>query len=110
MMKFMNLRHFSILIFIFLVDVEYNMGQFTPGQPAPEFQVPTFNGTFHFVPKVFSSPIIFHAYDSDSAFVECMWSDDSSVDDFLVKTPLDAHFLIASYSQNGITIEVNPIH
>lgn len=75
---------------------------FDPGDPAPHFQVQTLDGEFVYPLKEASnSSVIIHAFTNKSAFLECLWTSNSSVSDLIEFLPVGAEILFLSLDDSA---------
>ena len=78
-------------------------GELYPGQPTPDFSVPTLSGTNFTntdVPTGQRPPVMFYRYDERTLFLQTEWNTDSSVEDFVKYAPRTTHFVFFA-SQNS---------
>uniref|UniRef100_W5MYS9 Si:dkey-256h2.1 n=1 Tax=Lepisosteus oculatus TaxID=7918 RepID=W5MYS9_LEPOC len=70
---------------------------YAPGDTAHGFQVKTLDGDFVYPPPGgLNISIIVHAFTNKSAFLECMWTSDSSLTDLVDNLPDSAHVVFVS--------------
>ena len=78
-------------------------GLLYPGQPTPDFSVPTLRGinfTNTNIPSEQRAPIMFYRYDERSLFLQAEWNSNSSVTAFVKYAPDATHFVFFA-SQNS---------
>ena len=78
-------------------------GLLYPGQPTPDFSVPTLRGinfTNTNIPSEQRAPIMFYRYDERSLFLQAEWNSNSSVTAFVKNAPNATHFVFFA-SQNS---------
>ncbi|MCI4391219.1 hypothetical protein PGIGA_G00131600 [Pangasianodon gigas] len=75
---------------------------FDPGDPAPHFRVKTLNGEFVYpLTETSKSSVIIHAFTNKSAFLECLWTSNSSVSDLIEFLPVSAEILFLSLDDSA---------
>ncbi|KAG7469656.1 hypothetical protein MATL_G00131150 [Megalops atlanticus] len=75
---------------------------FEPGDGAPGFQVKTLDGEFVYPPPSgLNFSLIVHAFTNKSAFLECLWTSQSSLTDFIQYLPESAHVLFLSFDDTA---------
>lgn len=81
-----------------------SVSKFVPGQLAPAFKLPTLDGSLVYPGPVINrtTPVIFHSYNPDSAFLRCLWNCSGSVEDFVTSSPADVHYVFMSSSNDAI--------
>lgn len=79
-------------------------GKFVPGQLAPVFKLPTLDGSLVYPGPVINrtTPVVFHSYNPDSAFLRCLWNCSGSVEDFVTSSPADVHYVFMSSSNDAV--------
>jgi len=79
-------------------------GKFVPGQLAPSFKLPTLDGSLVYPGPVINrtTPVIFHSYNPESAFLRCLWNCSGSVEDFVTSSPADVHYVFMSSSNDAV--------
>ena len=76
---------------------------YIPGSPAPAFSLPTLAGTLSFPGPIINktTPILFYSHDPRSAFSICLWNCSHSVEDLLLNSPNNTHYIFLTYSGDG---------
>ncbi|XP_048883064.1 uncharacterized protein si:dkey-256h2.1 [Brienomyrus brachyistius] len=75
---------------------------FDPGDAAPAFQIKTLDGEFVYPPAAgLKFSLIIHAYTAKSAFLECLWTSESSLMDLVEGLPNNAQALFVSYDDTA---------
>ncbi|KAG7474349.1 Peptide-N4-N-acetyl-beta-D-glucosaminylasparagine amidase F [Solea senegalensis] len=75
-----------------------------PGDPADAFKVLTLDGEFSYEPGAArGSSTIIHAFTNKSAFLECLWSSEESVDSLVQDLPDSAQLLLLSMDESAVT-------
>ncbi|XP_062841754.1 uncharacterized protein si:dkey-256h2.1 [Trichomycterus rosablanca] len=70
---------------------------FEPGDPASEFRVRTLTGEFVYPLRDNNkSSVIIHAFTNKSAFLECLWTSNSSLSDLVELLPVSTELLFLS--------------
>lgn len=77
--------------------------QFKPGDSPAPFKLPTLKGDLIYPgPNLNSStPILFHAFTMESGFLECLWNCSKSIEDLIMNSPLNIHYVFMSHSENA---------
>lgn len=75
---------------------------FDPGDAAPAFQIKTLAGEFVYPPAAgLKFSLIIHAYTNKSAFLECLWTSESSLTDLVEGFPNTSQALFVSYDDTA---------
>lgn len=74
-----------------------------PGDQAPAFTVRTLDGEFSYQPGSLRGPLIIHAFTNKSAFLECMWTSESSLTSLVQELPNSAQVLFLSLDDSAAT-------
>ncbi|KAF1388390.1 hypothetical protein PFLUV_G00089680 [Perca fluviatilis] len=74
-----------------------------PGDPASAFTVLTLDGEFSYQPGALRGPLIIHAFSNKSAFLECMWSSESSLTSLLEELPNSTQVLFLSLDDSALS-------
>ncbi|XP_077950753.1 uncharacterized protein LOC120810644 isoform X2 [Gasterosteus aculeatus] len=72
-----------------------------PGDLAEAFSVPTLDGEFSYQPGSARGPLVVHAFSNKSAFLECMWSSESSLISLVEELPNSTHVLFLSLDESA---------
>ncbi|KAG5856646.1 uncharacterized protein si:dkey-256h2.1 [Anguilla anguilla] len=71
---------------------------FEPGDSAPAFQIKTLDGEFVYPPTSgLNVSLVIHAFTNKSAFLECLWTSQSSLTDFVQYLPESCHVLFLTF-------------
>eukprot|EP00118_Oscarella_pearsei_P025576 m.308403 g.308403 ORF g.308403 m.308403 type:complete len:657 (+) comp43948_c0_seq1:423-2393(+) len=92
------------LVFFFLSACVWPVDStfyFEPGDTAPPFILPTLEGSFVYLPTSNSPPFVFYALDNRSAFAECLWTKDESLDHLIRNSTRDVHYFFMSFSDHA---------
>ncbi|XP_071505492.1 uncharacterized protein [Diadema antillarum] len=82
-------------------DVPRVKSEYLPGQPAGPFTLDTLNGTLSYPSEELSNKsLIFHTFDNRSAFLECLWTSESSLQS-LAASPDSVHYVFMSPSNQA---------
>ena len=72
---------------------------YDPDQPTPPFTLFTLSGKYVFPNSSRNNSIIIHVFDTDSAFLECLWASDEALQPlFLAETINNTDFIFISKS------------
>nr|XP_006821161.1 PREDICTED: uncharacterized protein LOC100372536 [Saccoglossus kowalevskii] len=73
---------------------------YDPGQPAKGFTLRTLGGALTYPSESLKNgtPIAFQVFDNRSAFVECMWTSESSLKSLIENSPNNTHYIFMSSS------------
>ncbi|XP_031135328.1 uncharacterized protein LOC116036042 isoform X1 [Sander lucioperca] len=74
-----------------------------PGDPASAFTVLTLDGEFSYQPGALRGPLIIHAFSNKSAFLECMWSSESSLTSLVEELPNSTQMLFLSLDDSALS-------
>ena len=78
-----------------------------PGSKAPKFHIWTLNHGLVTYPSLLlpdTVPIGFHAFTNRSGFLECMWSSNQSLVDFVNTSPTSGRYVFMSFDSNASEI------
>lgn len=85
-----------------------SVGSLVPGSPAPALTVPTLSGSYTWDPSSPSGvPMLAMVLQQEDAFSDCMWSTDSSLDDFILESPNSTSYLFLSYAPSDSVAKEN---
>ena len=75
--------------------------KFIPGSKAGQFKVSTLNGILKYPSSSFneSSPILFHSFNWDSAFLQCLWNCTGSLEGLVEYSPENVYYVFMSKSK-----------
>ncbi|KAM8868907.1 uncharacterized protein AB9W97_016515 [Spinachia spinachia] len=73
-----------------------------PGDLAAAFNVPTLDGEFSYRPGS-GGPLVVHAFSNRSAFLECMWSSESSLISLVEELPDSTQVLFLSLDDSAVS-------
>ncbi|KAJ4930594.1 hypothetical protein JOQ06_024903 [Pogonophryne albipinna] len=74
-----------------------------PGDPAAAFRVATLDGEFSYKPGAQRGPLIIHAFSNKSAFLECLWSSESSLSSLVEELPASSQVLFLSLDDSAVS-------
>ncbi|XP_070691172.1 uncharacterized protein [Pempheris klunzingeri] len=74
-----------------------------PGDPAEAFSVRTLDGEFRYRPGALQGPLIVHAFTNKSAFLECLWSTESSLNSLVQDLPDSTQVLFLSLDDSALS-------
>ncbi|XP_071789142.1 uncharacterized protein [Asterias amurensis] len=75
-----------------------------PNQPAKPFQLLTLNGVLTYPsPTLSNTPMILHAFDNHSAFLECLWTSKDSLESLVSGIPDNTHLVFIPTSDDGLS-------
>lgn len=81
---------FAFVLSVLTFDLE-------PGDFVPTVTLKTLQG-----PLAVPNRTVFYALDNRSAFVECLWTKDESVDHLVLNSTADVHYIFMSYASNPL--------
>lgn len=87
-----------LVLFAVLMGFAYSSQMPEPGDLVKTFQLPTLRGKYRYEG---SGPVVLHAYDSRSLFLQAMWSDDSSLAGFLLNSPFDTQYVFMTFDEDA---------
>nr|XP_058954000.1 uncharacterized protein LOC131781372 [Pocillopora verrucosa] len=76
-----------------------------PGDTAPSFALQTVNGRIVYKknngnPRTSTHPVIFHLFTKRSAFLEALWTNETSLQEFIEYSPGNTHYVFMSSSDS----------
>ncbi|KAM4600691.1 uncharacterized protein ACJ7VT_020595 [Polymixia lowei] len=74
-----------------------------PGDAATYFKVTTLDGEFVYPSGGLRGSVIIHAFTNKSAFLECMWSTESSLVDLVQELPDSAQVVFLSFDDSAVS-------
>ncbi|KAI4811806.1 hypothetical protein KUCAC02_014678 [Chaenocephalus aceratus] len=74
-----------------------------PGDPAAAFRVATLDGEFSYEPGAQRGSLIIHAFSNKSAFLECLWSSESSLSSLVEELPASSQVLFLSLDDSAVS-------
>lgn len=74
-----------------------------PGDLAEPFTVRTLDGEFSYEPGALRGPLIIHTYTSKSAFLECLWTSESSLRSLVEDLPNSTQLLLLSLDDSALS-------
>lgn len=74
-----------------------------PGDAADSFTVRTLDGEFSYEPGALRGPLIIHTYTNKSAFLECLWSSESSLRSLVEDLPDSTQLLFLSLDESALS-------
>lgn len=74
-----------------------------PGDLAAAFRVPTLDGEFVYQPGATKGSVIIHAFTNKSAFLECMWSSESSLSSLIQDLPDSTQVVFVSMDDSAVS-------
>lgn len=101
-------------LFFFIVHftvIQCQLPNLQPGDLAPSFALQTLNGRIVYKRSNTSSktprhPVIFHTFTRRSAFLEALWTNDTSLQEFIEHSPGNTHYVFMSSSDSSSTQDV----
>lgn len=84
-----------------------HVDQIKPGTKAQNFQIWTLNRGLVSYPSSLlpeNVPIGFHAYTNSSGFLECMWTNEQSLIDFVTTSPPAVSYVFMSFDSNAVEV------
>ena len=101
-------------LFFFVVHfavTECQLPNLQPGDFAPSFALQTLNGRIVYKKSNASSntprnPVIFHLFTRRSAFLEALWTNDTSLQEFIELSPRNTHYVFMSSSDSNAMEDV----
>lgn len=94
---FMFVVHFAV--------VACQLPDLQPGDTAPSFALQTLNGRIVYKKSNENSrtpthPVIFHLFTKRSAFLEALWTNETSLHEFIEHSPKNTHYVFMSSSDS----------
>lgn len=94
------------IIVIHVAVTECQLPNLQPGDFAPSFALQTLNGRIVYKKSNTSSktprrPVIFHLFTRRSAFLEALWTNDTSLQEFIELSPRNTHYVFMSSSDSN---------
>lgn len=74
-----------------------------PGDLADAFRVPTLDGEFSYQPGAVRGSLVIHAFTNKSAFLECLWSSESSLTSLVQDLPNSTQVLFLSLDDSAVS-------
>lgn len=74
-----------------------------PGDLAEPFTVRTLDGEFSYEPGALRGPLIIHTYTRKSAFLECLWTSESSLRSLVEDLPNSTQLLLLSLDDSALS-------
>ncbi|XP_068997991.1 uncharacterized protein [Embiotoca jacksoni] len=74
-----------------------------PGDLAAAFKVPTLDGEFSYQPGAPGGSLVLHAFTNNSAFLECLWSSESSLTSLVQGLPDGSQVLFMSLDDSSVS-------
>ena len=74
-----------------------------PGDLAEPFAVRTLDGEFSYEPGALRGPLIIHTYTNKSAFLECLWTSESSLRSLVEDLPNSTQLLVLSLDDSALS-------
>lgn len=99
-------RRSLFIIVIHVAVTECQLPNLQPGDFAPSFALQTLNGRIVYKKSNTSSktprrPVIFHLFTRRSAFLEALWTNDTSLQEFIELSPRNTHYVFMSSSHSN---------
>lgn len=98
--------YFIISITVLIPAILGQLSFLKPGSLAPSFTLQTLDGRITYKKRHKNStlsqhPIIFQAFTSRSAFLEALWTDPTSLENFLKQSPRNTQYVFFSFAENA---------
>ncbi|XP_038058293.1 uncharacterized protein LOC119729686 isoform X2 [Patiria miniata] len=98
-----NLAHHHEVYGAFTTETDNQTPVLLPDQPAQPFKLFTLNGIVEYPSALFADkPMIFHAFDNHSAFLECLWTSEDSLQSLVSGSPNNTHFVFLPTSDDPL--------
>ena len=94
-------RYLLWIVVLHFVLIQCQLPNLRPGDLAPSFALQTLDGRIVYRKSNTSSktpthPVIFHLFTRRSAFLEALWSNDTSLEEFIDLSPSNTHYVFMS--------------
>ncbi|XP_072020016.1 uncharacterized protein [Amphiura filiformis] len=87
------------------LEVADTPGPLDPYQPAQPFILDTLDGPVKYpsqlLPNNSNTPIIFHTFNNHSAFSECLWTSDESLQALVLNSPANVRYVFMTTGEDG---------
>lgn len=98
---FFDTSHAIWIFVLHLVVIRCQLPKLQPGDLAPSFALQTLNGRIVYrkgnsTSRTPRHPVIFHLFTRRSAFLEALWNNDTSLEEFLELSPGNTHYVFMS--------------
>lgn len=98
------------LFVVHLVVMRCQLPSLQPGDLAPSFALQTLNGRIVYRKANASSktpthPVIFHLFTRRSAFLEALWSNETSLEEFIELSPGNTHYVFMSTADSNMSMD-----
>ena len=99
------------LIVLHFVVIRCQLPNLQPGDLAPSFALQTLNGRIVYrksnaSSKTPTNPVIFHLFTRRSAFLEALWTNETSLREFIELSPENTHYVFMSTADFWTTEDV----
>lgn len=104
-------RRSLLFIVVHFAVVGCQLPNLQPGDLAPSFALQTLNGRIVYKKrnaslKTPTHPVIFHQFTRRSAFLEALWTNETSLKEFIELSPGNTHYVFMSSSDSNSMEEV----
>ena len=98
---FFDTSHAIWIFVLHLVVIRCQLPKLQPGDLAQSFALQTLNGRIVYrkgnsTSRTPRHPVIFHLFTRRSAFLEALWNNDTSLEEFLELSPGNTHYVFMS--------------
>lgn len=96
---------FLFFFVVHFIVIECQLPNLQPGDVAPSFALQTLDGRIVYKKSNTSSktpthPVIFHQFTRRSAFLEALWTNETSLQEFIEHSPGNTHYVFMSSSDS----------